>query len=61
VTNVVGNGVATIVVSRWEKELEGKKMADLRRIMASRNVAVREPKPEELKPDELKSVASKIP
>ena len=49
-TNVVGNGVATIVVSRWEKELEGKKMTDLRRMMASGTVAVRDTKPEEPKP-----------
>jgi aerobic C4-dicarboxylate transport protein len=49
-TNVVGNGVATIVVSRWEKELEGKKMTDLRRIMANHPAAVSETKPEERNP-----------
>jgi aerobic C4-dicarboxylate transport protein len=49
-TNVVGNGVATIVVSRWEKELEGKKMTDLRRIMANNPAAVSETKPEERNP-----------
>ncbi|VVD71840.1 dicarboxylate/amino acid:cation symporter [Pandoraea anhela] len=27
-TNIVGNGVATIVVSAWEKELDRKKLAD---------------------------------
>jgi aerobic C4-dicarboxylate transport protein len=32
-TNVVGNGVATIVVSRWEGELD---MARVREIMAQR-------------------------
>jgi len=25
-TNLIGNGVATLVVSRWEKELDMKKM-----------------------------------
>jgi aerobic C4-dicarboxylate transport protein len=49
-TNVVGNGVATIVVSRWEKELEGDKMTELRRIMANHAVAVSETMPEEPKP-----------
>jgi aerobic C4-dicarboxylate transport protein len=49
-TNVVGNGVATIVVSRWEKELEGEKMTKLRRIMANQAAAVSETKPEEPKP-----------
>ena len=28
-TNVVGNGVATIVVSRWEGELDTAKMRDV--------------------------------
>jgi aerobic C4-dicarboxylate transport protein len=49
ITNVVGNGVATIVVSRWEKELDGQKMTELRRIMANEPVALGEPKPEETK------------
>jgi len=49
ITNVVGNGVATIVVSRWEKELEGKKMTELRRIMGNHAAAVSESKPEERK------------
>jgi len=49
-TNVVGNGVATIVVSRWEKELEGQKMVDLREIMANRGAAVSNTKPQELDP-----------
>jgi aerobic C4-dicarboxylate transport protein len=49
-TNVVGNGVATIVVSRWEKELEGGKMTALREIMANQALAVSETKPEEPKP-----------
>jgi aerobic C4-dicarboxylate transport protein len=26
-TNLVGNGVATLVVSAWEKELDRKKLA----------------------------------
>ena len=26
-TNFVGNGVATVVVSKWEKELDADKMA----------------------------------
>jgi aerobic C4-dicarboxylate transport protein len=54
-TNVVGNGVATIVVSRWEKELDGEKMTNLRRIMANHGAALSKPKPEDLKP-----VAKKI-
>ena len=49
-TNVVGNGVATIVVSRWEKELEGGKMTELRRIMANEAPVVSETKPDEPKP-----------
>lgn len=28
-TNVIGNGVATIVVSRWEKELDAEKMREI--------------------------------
>jgi aerobic C4-dicarboxylate transport protein len=35
-TNVVGNGVATIVVGKWEGELEGEKMAEMRAIMENR-------------------------
>ncbi len=54
-TNVVGNGVATIVVSRWEKELEGGKMIDLRRIMANRDVVVGDTIPEEQKAVAAKS------
>ena len=54
-TNVVGNGVATIVVSRWEKELEAEKMIDLRRIMANRDVVVSETIPEEQKAVAAKS------
>lgn len=49
-TNVVGNGVATIVVSRWEKELEGQKMGELRRIMANQPAADNDANPEEPKP-----------
>jgi aerobic C4-dicarboxylate transport protein len=49
-TNVVGNGVATIVVSRWEKELEGQKMTLLRDIMANRAAAISETKLEEPNP-----------
>ena len=37
-TNVVGNGVATLVVSRWEGELTG---ADLRDSLAIATVAPR--------------------
>jgi aerobic C4-dicarboxylate transport protein len=54
VTNVVGNGVATIVVSRWEKELQGKKMDDLRKMMTNRSAI-----PTETKTEELKAVAAK--
>jgi aerobic C4-dicarboxylate transport protein len=54
-TNVVGNGVATIVVSRWEKELEGKKMTELRRIIANHAPAASETKPEERKPVAVKT------
>jgi len=50
VTNVVGNGVATIVVSRWEKELEGPKMSALRRIMANQPVAAGETAGEDPQP-----------
>jgi aerobic C4-dicarboxylate transport protein len=28
-TNLIGNGVATIVVSRWEGELDRKKLAEV--------------------------------
>ena len=49
-TNVVGNGVATIVVSRWEKELEGQKMGELRRVMANQPAAGSDANPEEPKP-----------
>jgi aerobic C4-dicarboxylate transport protein len=49
-TNVVGNGVATIVVSRWENELDKGKMTELRRIMANQPVADSDAKPEEPKP-----------
>lgn len=48
-TNVVGNGVATIVVSRWENELDGGKMVELRRIIANHAAAVSKTKPEDPK------------
>ena len=51
-TNVVGNGVATIVVSRWENELDSGKMTELRRIMANQPAAASDAKPEESKPAE---------
>jgi aerobic C4-dicarboxylate transport protein len=35
-TNVVGNGVATIVVGKWEGELEGEKLNELRAVMSHR-------------------------
>lgn len=35
-TNIVGNGVATIVVGKWEGELEGNKMSELRDRMTAR-------------------------
>jgi hypothetical protein len=38
------------VVSRWEKELEGEKSNELRRLMANRNATARETKPEEPEP-----------
>jgi aerobic C4-dicarboxylate transport protein len=45
-TNIVGNGVATIVVSKWEGELEGEKMAEMRAIMSHRAVpAAESPQP----------------
>jgi aerobic C4-dicarboxylate transport protein len=34
ITNVVGNGVATIAVSRWEGELSTEKLREMRKIMA---------------------------
>ncbi len=55
-TNVVGNGVATIVVSRWENELEGEKMTDLRRIMSSRVPAAGQPASEEPQPVAAKTL-----
>jgi aerobic C4-dicarboxylate transport protein len=39
-TNVVGNGVATIVVSRWEKEMSPEKLREMRRIMESQAAEV---------------------
>lgn len=56
ITNVVGNGVATIVVSRWENELEGEKMTDLRRIMSSRGAAAGKTAPEEPQPVAAKTL-----
>ena len=53
-TNVIGNGVATIVVSRWEKELEGEKMTDLREIMANQRDPANNTKQEGPKPVEAK-------
>jgi aerobic C4-dicarboxylate transport protein len=35
-TNIVGNGVATIVVGKWEGELEGEKLNEMRAIMSHR-------------------------
>jgi aerobic C4-dicarboxylate transport protein len=49
-TNVVGNGVATIVVSRWEKELDHDKMVELRRIMANQPAPVSITNPEDPTP-----------
>jgi aerobic C4-dicarboxylate transport protein len=46
-TNVVGNGVATIVVSRWENELDGQKMTALRSIMANHVAVGKETEPKE--------------
>jgi aerobic C4-dicarboxylate transport protein len=46
-TNVVGNGVATIVVSRWENELDGQKMTALRSMMANHVAVGKETEPKE--------------
>lgn len=42
-TNVVGNGVATIVVSRWEREMDGEKMRAMREMMARPPALVESP------------------
>jgi aerobic C4-dicarboxylate transport protein len=49
-TNIVGNGVATIVVSKWEGELEGEKMSEMRAIMSHRG-APAEPQQTSIAPE----------
>ena len=51
-TNIVGNGVATIVVGRWEGELDGEKMNALRQKMTQLTGLARESTPAPDSPDD---------